>query len=216
MRILIGLLMLLVIATTTPLHAQEYTRNAWGLLASPMSCELTGDGLSNYEMGATDMSLGLGVFYQHIFSPRVSGRFELSWRQNHYGTYVVVSPLGTAWCTALETTVESVVVIGLDRHVDMAGHDLRFSVATGPVVSAVVEQTIGYPAFATQPPAEGSYGKFGWMFDAGLALGLDPDFGVFARFRGQSDYETFGESDDADIVRKLASFGFHVGAEFGL
>lgn len=202
--------------TSRSAQAQDYPRNAWGLVASPMSSTLTGDDLSPYEVGASDMSLGLGAFYQHVFSPRVSGRFEMSARQNHYGTYAQVAPLETAWCTALETTIETVVVVSFDRHVDLAGHDACFSVGTGPVISAVVEQTIGFPSYAPEPPSEGSYGKFGWMFDAGLALGLDPRFGVFARFRGQADYETFGASDSADIVRKLDTFGFHVGAEFGL
>jgi hypothetical protein len=212
-------LSLICIVTTLAAHAaraQEYRHNAWGLIASPMSVELTGNDLSNYEVGATDMSLGLGAFYQHVFSPRISGRFELSARQNHYGTYAPVAPLTSAWCTALETTVESVVVLSFDRHVDLAGHDLRFSLGTGPVLSAVVEQMIGSPSNAPDPPSEGSYGKFAWMFEGGLALGLDPKFGVFARFRGQTDYETFSASSDADIVRKLNSFGFHVGAEFGL
>src|SRR5712675_574538 len=122
--------------------AQDYPRNAWGLMASPMSSTLTGHDLSNYELGASDMSLGLGAFYQHVFAPRVSGRFELSARQNYYGTYAQVAPLATAWCSALETTIETVVVVSIDRHVDLAGHDARFSLGTGPVVSAVIEQTI--------------------------------------------------------------------------
>lgn len=217
MRYLLALV--LVFATASPLHAQEYPRNAWGLIASPMASELSGDDLSNYEVGATDMSLGLGAFYQHVFSPRISGRFELSARQNRYETFADTDTGalggGITWCSASETTVETVVVISFDRHIDMAGHDLRFSIGTGPVISAVVDQTIGKPS-ETVRPREGNYGKFGWMFDGGLALGLDPKFGVFARFRGQNDYETFGESDEADIVRKLATFGFHVGAEFGL
>lgn len=208
--------MLVVLCAASFSQAQEFRRNAWGVTAAPMSCELTGDDLSNYEVGQTDASLGLGGFYQHLFSRRVSARFELSARQNHYGTYAQVAPLATAWCTALETTIETVVALSLDRHVDMAGHDARFSIGVGPVISAVVDQTVGFPSFATTPPSEGSYGKFGLMLDAGLALGLDPKFGVFARFRGQTDYSTFSESDSADIVRKLNSFGFHVGAEFGL
>lgn len=219
MKRLVPTISLLVVLLAAPnARAQEFRVNAWGLIASPMSVELTGDDLNNYEIGQTDMSLGLGAFYQHVFSKRISGRFELSGRQNHYGTYASVGSLvtDTAWCTALETTVESVVVVSFDRHIDLAGHDTRFFLGTGPVLSAVVEQSIGSPSNAPDPPSEGSYGKLGWMFEGGLALGLSPTFGVFARFRGQSDYETFSASSDADIVRKLNSFGFHIGAEFGL
>jgi len=209
------IVMLILAGFATPLHAQEYRHNTWGMFAAPMFSELAGD-VYNFEAGAYETSLGLGAFYGHVFTSRFSGRFEVSARQVRYETYADAgNPASLTLCSALESTIESVLAFSVDRHIDMAGHDARFSVGTGPVVATVYDQTIGKPSRVGEPPLAGTYARFGWMFDAGLALGLDPGLAVFARFRAQGDLSTFSESEDADIVRRLNMFGFNVGAEFG-
>lgn len=204
----------LIVFTASPLFAQEFRRNAWGLVAAPMTYELTGNDLG------TNTSLDLGLFYSRFISHAISARVEVFAQDRKYMTEEF-SPDGLGggeWIPYIvdEAALAATLLLNFDRREDLAGHQLRLSIGAGGMATKVLDQTIRHadPGFATSV-GWGDYSKLGWLMEAGMALDVEPGSGVFARLRIQRDVSIFGESDDADIVRELAAFGFHVGAEFG-
>jgi hypothetical protein len=212
---------MLLFSTVSSSRADDYHRNAWGVVVGATTYGLT-EG-QQFELSQTNTSFDVGAFYTRFFTRSFSGRFELYGDDRQINTFAPVNPNtvfeATGFFSVDERVVETATVFSLDRRVDMGGHEARLSFGAGPTMSYVYDQTLGKPdppfAFYSGDPRAGTYGKFGFMFDAGLGLAVDSDMGVFARFRYQQDVSTFAESDDADIVRQLYAFGFQAGMEFG-
>jgi hypothetical protein len=216
MRILLSLA--LVALSASSLHAQDFARNAWGLAAAPMTYNIK-EG-REFEVNESNTSLDFGLSYARFFSPSWSGRLEVFLQERDLYTFHSVSGytwVDDAYYSVEEKTVQTDLVLRADRRFRLGEQGSRFFAGAGLLLAAVYDQTISRPTSSTMAgdPTAGTYLKFGWLADAGVSLGIDDDFGVFASFRIQQDEDAFSRSDDADIVREVAAFGFHVGAEFG-
>jgi hypothetical protein len=215
------LVCILLFTPASSARADDYHRNAWGVVVGATTYGLT-EGYQ-FELSQTNTSLDVGAFYTRFFTRSFSGRFELYGNDRQINTFAPVNPNtvfeATGFFSVDERVVETAMVFSLDQRVDLGGHEARLSFGAGPTMSYVFDQTLGKPApnfvFYSGDPREGSYGRFGIMFDAGFDIAVKPDTGVFARFRYQQDVSTFAASDDADIVRELYAFGFQAGMEFG-
>lgn len=199
------LLALALIATfAAPLHAQEYKRNAWGMAFAPMTYGST----EGNAFETNNTSLDVGIFYARFFTPKFSTRLEVFAQNRHvisFGSY------GTQVYSVDENGLTGAVLLAGDRRIDLSGHEARFSSGGGFTVTAITGQERFSTSYAD--PDAGTYGKVGFLVDAGMTLGLHSSTGVFTRFRYQQDWTTF--ADDGDRTMLYRTFGFLVGMEFG-
>jgi len=222
MRSISSTALVLLFCLVSPSRAQEhFVRNAWGIAVTPASYSMP-DG-HHFERNVANTSLDYSAFYERFFTRSFSARFEVALQERHFNTYVMVPTTpgpgeDELFLSVDQTSWSPALVLEGDRRADLSGHEARLSMGVGAAAVRVVDQEIGYPdgtgAPFNDPLNNADYWKAGILFDAGLALAMYGDSSVFARFRYQSDFSTFDESDHA-IVRKLVAFGFMVGMEFG-
>jgi hypothetical protein len=211
---------LIVTAAVSPLCAQEAsnsTRNAWGIVFAPMNYGLANG--SAVETNESYSSLDFGLFYTRFFSPAWSGRLDVFSQSRDFNTFAPVTGAATdaGYFVVKESTIQADVVLNADRRFDLGASEGRVTFGAGLTLSGIHDQTVASwfdMPFATGPD-QGTYFKWGWLFEGGMSVTFHRESAIFARLRMQQDEDTFGESDDADIARELLAYGFHVGMEFG-
>ena len=72
-----------------------------------------------------------------------------------------------------------------------------------------------YPQGRIPSQSRGDYQRIAWLLDGGVSIEVDAKRAVLAGFRLQRDFDVFGGTGNAPVMRRYETYGFYGGLEVG-